>query len=117
MQVDLTITISVILALSAIFSPIIVAFINNKHQLRIKTFENYEITKRNAFEKFAKAYGEYVAYSSCKHEVALFNTLYCLFPYFNIDIGVIKTLVSKMRNEISYIEDIDNLIIDLKKQL
>ena len=39
MKVDLTVTISVILGLSAIVSPVITALINNYHQTKIKKLE------------------------------------------------------------------------------
>ena len=38
-KIDITITISVIVALCAIISPILTAFINNTHQLRLKKID------------------------------------------------------------------------------
>ncbi len=56
-QIDMTITISVIVALAAIVSPILTAIINNRYQLKLKKLElkqkEYEQTvlyKRKIFE-------------------------------------------------------------------
>lgn len=50
MSFDLTVTVSVIIALCAIISPIIVALINNRHQIRMKQLEIARSHKINAFE-------------------------------------------------------------------
>lgn len=58
-EIDLTITISAIVALAAVISPILTALINNHHQLKLKRLElkqqEYERTimyKRYIFENF-----------------------------------------------------------------
>lgn len=60
-QIDLTITISVILAITAIIAPIFTTIINNCYQLKIKRLElkqkEYEQTilyKRNIFENYLR---------------------------------------------------------------
>lgn len=60
-QIELTITISVILALAAIISPIFTTIINNRYQLKVKKLElkqkEYEQTilyKRNIFENYLR---------------------------------------------------------------
>lgn len=69
-KVDLTISISVILALAAIISPVLTAIINNVHQTKIKKMEleqqNYENTvmyKQTIFENYLKASGKCIFYS------------------------------------------------------
>lgn len=52
MNIDLSITISVILALSAILSPIIVAIINNRHQRKMKQLEMANEHKIRAIEEY-----------------------------------------------------------------
>ena len=47
-------TIAVILGLSAIISPIATTIINNKHQLKLKNIEIYQLAKRTALENFIK---------------------------------------------------------------
>lgn len=52
MQVDLTITISAILSASAVISPMLTAFINNKHQRKMKKMEyEHENEKASLFYK------------------------------------------------------------------
>lgn len=64
-KIDLTITISVILALAAIISPIFTAIINNRYQLKLKKLElkqkEYEQTvmyKRNIFENYLRYFND-----------------------------------------------------------
>lgn len=70
MRIELTITISVIIALASVISPIIVAKINNKHHLKLRKLELshdykckqldiYYSDKKQAFEAFTKSAGEY----------------------------------------------------------
>ncbi len=60
-QIELTITISVILALAAIISPIFTTIINNRYQLKIRKLEvkqkEYEqsiLYERNIFENYLR---------------------------------------------------------------
>ena len=117
MNFDLTITISVILALSAILSPILVSIINNRHQLKLKKIENYDIAKRNALENFTKMAGEYIGLPTAKAQVGMTNNLYGLIPYFKIDFLSIKSIIDNIHNSEAIMETIDNLLIELKKQL
>ena len=94
MKFDLTVTISVILALSAILSPVIVAFINNKHTLKIKRIESYDIAKRASLEQFSKACGELFANYVLSNEINMVKALYGLVPYYNTDFSVIKDNLS-----------------------
>ena len=64
-RIDLTVTISVIIALCAILSPIITSIINNRHQLKIKKLELQEkrcentiFYQRTIFENYLKYSGE-----------------------------------------------------------
>lgn len=60
-KIDLTITVSVIVALAAVISPILTTLINNHHQTTLRMLElkqkHYEQTvlyKRNIFENYLK---------------------------------------------------------------
>ena len=46
-QIDLTITISVIIALCAIITPLITTLLNNQHQLKIKKLELEQVRIEN----------------------------------------------------------------------
>lgn len=70
-HIDITITISVIVALCAIISPIATALINNHHQLRIKKMdleqkdiEKTILYKRTVFENYLKYAGRCIAYAN-----------------------------------------------------
>lgn len=69
-EIDISITISVIVALCAIVSPILTAIINNCHQTKIKKLElseerykNTVVYKREIFENYLKFAGRCIAYS------------------------------------------------------
>lgn len=69
-KIDLTITISVIVALAAIVSPIFTTIINNRHQSKLKRmelnqkqFESTILYKRTIFENYLKYTGRCVKYS------------------------------------------------------
>lgn len=61
-KIDISITISVIVALCAIISPILTTIINNRYQMKIKKletkqhyFEDNIVRKRTIFENYLKA--------------------------------------------------------------
>ena len=69
-KIDLSITISAILALAAIISPLFTAMINNRHQLRLKKLdlkqqhiENTILYKRKIFECYLKYVGRCINFS------------------------------------------------------
>lgn len=69
-KIDLTISISVIVALCAIISPILTSVINNKYQLKLKKMEmeqenikNTVLYKRNIFENYLKYSGQRISYA------------------------------------------------------
>lgn len=69
-KIDLTVTISVIIALCAIVSPVLTAIINNWHQTKIKQLElkqqeykNTIIHQREFFENYLKHAGRCIYYA------------------------------------------------------
>lgn len=117
MKIDLTITISVVLALAAIISPIIVSIINNKYQLKLKKIENYDIEKLNTFEKYSRAVGNYVTYGNMQHQLEMINSLYALVPYFNIALTDIKSIVDNTQNREIVIQKSNEILKIIKDQL
>jgi len=70
-KIDLTVTISVIVALAAIISPILTAIINNRYQLKLKKMEllqqEYErcvLYKRDILESYLQHAGNCIVHSS-----------------------------------------------------
>lgn len=67
MKLDLTITVTAILGISAILSPILTAIINNHYQLKVKNlelkqlhFEQTILYKRNIYENYLKFTGRFI---------------------------------------------------------
>lgn len=52
MQIDLSLTITGIIALSAVFSPIITSLIDNHYLSKRENTKNYELAKRQALTDF-----------------------------------------------------------------
>ena len=117
MKIDLTITITVILALSAIISPIIVAIINNRFQIKMKQIENYDLAKRDALTNFAEALGKYKASVTFRDEEIFFSSLYSLLPYFEIETTFFTKLVESKDNTEVLFSETNKLIIELSKQI
>lgn len=72
-KIDLTITISVIVALAAIISPIFTTIINNRHQSKLKKmelnqkqFESTVLYKRTIFENYLRSAGKCI--TQANHE-------------------------------------------------
>ena len=70
-KIDLTVTISVILALCSIFSSIITAIINNRHvakmrklELQQKHYEDTVLYKRKIFENYLRYSGKCISYAT-----------------------------------------------------
>ena len=69
-KIDLTITISVIVALCAIISPVLTAIINNRYlakseesKQKQKSYENTTLHKREVFENYMMYAGQCIYYS------------------------------------------------------
>lgn len=69
-KLDLTISISVIVALCAIISPILTSIINNRYQLKLKRMElskqEYQdsiLYQRNVYENYLKHAGRFIYYT------------------------------------------------------
>lgn len=88
---DLTVSISVILALAAIISPILTAIINNIHHTKLKKmelkqqhFENTVMHEREIFENYLKHAGRCIYYADSNalkdYGEYYFNALLCAPP-------------------------------------
>ncbi len=116
MKFDFTITIAVILALSAIISPIIVSIINNHYQLKLKRFENYELSKVKALETFTQYSGNYIASCTDSSYINFMNSLYGLLPYFKISNNDLNKF-NKITNKSDVSSNIQNLTVKLSEQI
>lgn len=82
MNIDLNLTITGIIALCAILSPVFTTLINNHHQTKIKKIEIYETAKQQALYEYISASFNYISFKSTENEVKFFTTLNNLYIYF-----------------------------------
>lgn len=126
-KIDLTITISVIVALASIISPIITTALNNRHQYKIKKLEleqlEYERTtlyKRKIFENYLKGLS---MVSQCKNPdaISIYAEYYPLaFMYLPEHIQSKMTNADRIvtsHNYSSLSNHIDELSKDIYKEL
>lgn len=59
-ELDLSISFTVVIAIAAVISPIFVAWINNRHQLKLRKLELEESYKMKAIEERQRSYERYV---------------------------------------------------------
>lgn len=126
-KIDLTITISVIVTLVAIISPIFTSVINNIYQLKLKKLElkqsEYEkitLHKRELFENFLSAFNQ-VCHIRTTETVSLYASSYSLIyvylpPNVRSDLGMVNLLISKHLWD-EAIKYVDAISIDIYKEM
>lgn len=129
-QIDMTITISVIVALAAIVSPVLTALINNNHHKKIKELEmkqtEYEQTilyKRNIFENYLKSLSMVAHYHS-EENINFYSEYYPLAYMYSSPEVRNKILQAnefitnlQWRSAIPYIDEISILVSEELKKL
>ena len=85
MKFDLTVTITAILGIAAIISPIATAIINNRYQLKLKRIElDQELRKetffyrRGVFEDYLRFTGQLITYHSSEEHKSKYGAIYPL---------------------------------------
>lgn len=106
-----------IIALSAIISPVAVAFMNNKHDYAIKKLELITKTKQEILSNFANQ----VLSNWPTNEIVAINfykSLNILYAYFDINDQLLDKIInSKGKNIYEYQKDIADFMKDLSKQI
>lgn len=126
-QIELTITISVILALAAIISPIFTTVINNRYQLKIKKLEvkqkEYEQTvlyKRNIFENYLRYLND-VFQNPTNESMSGYAQYYPLaFMYLPPDVQQKLSVVNHKLGQsarANIVDEIDEIIICISAEL
>lgn len=126
-EVDLTVTISTILGVSAIISPVLTSIINNIHQrsmrkleLKQKRYEQNNLYKRTIYENFLRAFNKVCQLHS--HEnIALYAESYSLAyiyvpDHVRKDLGAVNLLISKGHWE-EAIKYVDAISMDIYKEM
>lgn len=88
MKFDSTMTFALIISITSLVSPIVVAVINNKHLTKMKeieinqeNFKNISLHKRELFERFLYLIGEF-SYENTQKEISeLLTSYYLILPY------------------------------------
>lgn len=126
-QIELTITISVILALAAIISPIFTTIINNRYQLKIRKLElkqkEYEQTilyKRNIFENYLRYLND-VFHNPTRESLSGYAQYYPLaFMYLPPNVQEKLSAINHKLGEsvrANIVDEIDEIIIDISTEL
>lgn len=126
-EIDITITISVIVTLVAIISPIFTSVINNIYQLKLKKLElkqnEYEkitLHKRELFENFLSAFNQVChlqTYEAISQYSSCYSLVYIYLPQ-NVrkDLGMINLLISRKHWD-EAIKYVDTISIDIYKEM
>ena len=90
MNIDSTISISIVFATIALISPIITTIINNRYQIKLKKLDMYEEAKRNALSDFIVSAQASILNSDNDEEVVLnytssFDKLFIYFSKISIE--------------------------------
>ena len=121
MKIDLSLTITSIIALVALISPIITCVINNRYELKKQMLLNFANEKRQALNSFISCtldyYGDMLTYQKmCNYTIAMNN----LYLYFSpIDKALLEKL-DQFRNDKNinkYKQTLNLIITDLSKQI
>lgn len=116
MQIDLNLTITAIIALIALVSPIATAIINNCYQLKLKNIELYEIAKRQCLEEFIKATSNYYDSSNSLGEIVdLHSHVNNLYIYFDNVPEAVNNLSSLSGQTLT--KELTNIVTELSKQI
>lgn len=126
-KIDLTLTITAIVAIAAIISPICTAIINNRYQLKIKKMEQkqkeYEQTvlyKRNIFENYLRNLNEVFQHLTDESlsGYSQYYPLACLYlpEETREKLSHVNHLLGKSVHS-DIVDEIDEIILDISKEL
>lgn len=115
LEIDFTLTLSIVIAVIALISPIITTLINNHHQTKLKKIDMYEEAKRKSLNDFinsaSKLSGHYDNNIDNYH-----YSLGCLYIYFKEIPKEINDLEYKYHDDI-FFTDLIKIIKVLSKQI
>lgn len=105
-----------IISLSAIISPVLVAFLNNWHDYLIKKLENITKVKQDVLSKFANV--AFNNWSSDGFNKDFYNALNLLYIYFDIDDELVSNIIENIpNNAVDYQEELAKFMKSLSKQI
>lgn len=115
MQIDLNLTITAIIALAAIISPVITTLINNIHQSKQQSIQIYEKSKQQTLETFIKSANDFNKHPSNSSAQIAYNTSKnTLFIYFS----TIPNEIEKLNpNSSNFDEQLTAIVKKLSNQI
>lgn len=105
-----------ILLVSSILSPWLVAKENNKHQLRLKKIENYELSKRKILETYINCAIVCNNGFAPSQESSYFNSVYNLYLYFK-DVPHEVNELLHYSETLEFKKQLQNIVQALSKQI
>lgn len=115
MNFDFNLTITGIIALIALISPIITSFIDNRYKLKRENIQNYELAKRLALENFIKCANNYIRQQTSLNTAQFDTSLNNLYLYFSKIPDSIHTLKNTNLNDFE--KNLNKIVIQLSKQI
>lgn len=108
--------VAVILLIASIISPIVTTLINNKHQLKLKKLEIFEIQKRNVLEEFIACSSKRMTGSFSPSQLSdFYNSLNKLYIYFSNIPETANSLISL--SDEKFTNELTNIVVTLGKQI
>ena len=126
-KIDLTVTISAIVAIAAIISPVITALINNAYQLKLRKleiqqqrYENDIMHRRKIFEDFLSSFND-ACQSQSKEAISRYASSYslvyiCLPEKVRKDLGLVNLLIAKGDWD-EAVKYVDAISMDIYRQM
>ena len=116
MQIDITYTITAIIALTSLASPIITTIINNKHNLKLKKLEYNSSIKQEILKNFASSINSLFCEQYFDSE--FHKDLNLLYIYFDVDETLLNKIINTTyTNSKDFQKDVSELMKSLSKQI
>ena len=116
MEINTTVIVALIAAISAIIAPVITAFINNRYQLKIRKIELYEQKRIDVINSYSKSLNAYLNNICGNTEYEFAQHKQAIFLYAPKSTWKIIEKINKNIDERKF-DDARNLLPDLMKEL
>lgn len=124
MEIDLSITITAIIAVVALVTPLITTHLNNNHQLELRKLELNEdnkklsnLHKKEIFEEFLKSAGRYISNPSSEHTKLFSEQCLVISLYLPDDLSSDVLDIYKDRYNNNGLNNINDKIIEITPKI
>ena len=116
MNIVLTWSITAIIAVASLISPIIVTFLNNRHNYKMKKLEIDSKVKQEILSKFTSTITREFNNNFIHNDFQA--SLNMLYIYFDVNDELINNIVNKKHNNLNeFQKDVNKLMKSLSKQI